>query len=600
MDIYGFYKGQMFDAHKYLGVHRERGGGFTFRVYAQHAERITLIGDFNDWQDWELRRSYHEYFWEVHVPQAKPGDRYLYKIWHSDESYTEHCDPYGYGMDVRPAFCSVVRDLSEYRFHDAAWMQQRSDCKDRPLHIYEIHCGSWRQKKAKPEDKSGEWMNYVELAHELIPYVKEMGYNYIELMPIAEHPADESWGYQNTGFFAPTSRYGTAAQLMEMIDLCHQNGIGVLLDFVPVHFAVDSYGLAKFDGQALYEYPDIGAGISEWGSYNFIHSKGEVRSFLQSCAAYWLETYHFDGLRMDAISRMIYWHGKPECGVNNSALDFIRTMNAGLKARFPGCMLCAEDSTDYPKVTAPIWSDGLGFDYKWDMGYMNDTLDYFRTDPLFRYNDYHKLTFSMLYFHSEYYILPFSHDENVHGKATILQKMYGLYGDKFPQARAFYMYNAIHPGKLLDFMGSELGQLREWDESREQDWFLLKYPVHDAFHRFIKELNQLYLTHSAFFERDYSDGGFQWRDSDQNYPCCYAMQRYSSKESIVGAFNFAGAPQVHYVLHCDAKRLTVLMDTSADIYNGTRPNTAGMVIEGENGEFVLDLPPFSGMLLQVE
>ena len=599
MDIYGFYTGQLFDAHKYLGAHRARQG-YTFRVYAPHTERITLVGDFNDWQDWELHRSYNEHFWEVAVPQAVAGQRYLYRIWHPDGNCTEHCDPYGFGMDVRPAFCSVLRDLSEYQFHDSEWMQNRSDCKDRPLHIYELHCGSWRQKKADPADEAGEWLTYTELAAALIPYLKKMGYNYIELMPIAEHPADESWGYQNTGFFAPTSRYGTAAQLKEMIDLFHRSGIGVLLDFVPVHFATDSYGLARFDGAPLYEYPSADIAVSEWGSYNFIHSKGEVQSFLQSSACYWLEEYHFDGLRMDAISRMIYWRGRPECGVNNSALDFIRNMNAGLKKRFPGCMLCAEDSTDFPHVTTPIWGGGLGFDYKWDMGYMNDTLSYFQTDPLFRYNDYHKLTFSMMYYFSEYYILPFSHDENVHGKATILQKMHGQYEEKFPQARAFYMYNAIHPGKILDFMGSELGQLREWDESREQDWFLLKYPIHDAFHRFIRELNHLYLTHSAFYERDYADGGFQWRDSDQDYPCCYAMQRYSSEESIVGVFNFAGAPQVHYVLHCDAKRLTVLMDSSADIYNGTRPDTAGTVIEGENGCFVLDLPPFGGMLLQVE
>jgi 1,4-alpha-glucan branching enzyme len=599
MDIYGFYTGQIFDAHKHLGAHRE-GSGYTFRVYAPHTNRITLVGEFNDWQDWEMHHCYNEHFWEVHVPQAVSGQRYLYKIWHEDGNYTEHCDPYGFGMDLRPAFCSVLRDLSEFQFTDQPWMKRRSDCKDRPLHIYELHCGSWQQKKASPDDEKGVWYNYDELADLLIPYVKDMGYNYIELMPIAEHPADESWGYQNTGFFSPTARYGTAAQLKSFVNKCHHAGIGVLLDFVPVHFAVDSYGLARFDGAPLYEYPDAGAGISEWGSYNFMHSKGEVRSFLQSCAVYWLEEYHFDGLRMDAISRMIYWHGKSECGVNNSALSFIRTMNSGIKARFPGVMLCAEDSTDFPKVTAPVWSDGLGFDYKWDMGFMHDTLSYFQTDSYFRSGNYNKLTFSMMYYHSEYYILPFSHDENVHGKATILQKMHGLYEGKFAQARAFYMYNAIHPGKMLDFMGSEFGQLREWDESREQDWFLLKYPIHDAFHRFIKELNHLYLDHSALYERDYESGGFGWKDASQNYPCCYTIQRYSSKESIVGIFNFAGSAQENYTVHCDAKRLTVLMDSSADIYNGTRPNTAGTVIEGNNGSFTLTLPPFTAICLQAE
>lgn len=592
MDLYNFYTGQMFDAHHYLGVHRAQTG-FVFRVFAPHTKRITLVGEFNDWEEQALSHCWGEHFWEITVPNARTGQRYLYRMYNPDGSYTEHCDPYGYGMDVRPAFCSVIRDLTEYTFHDAKWMKHRTDCKDKPLHIYELHCGSWKR------NADGEWLNYEELAELLIPYLKDMGYNCIELMPIAEHPCDESWGYQNTGFFSPTSRYGTADQLRRMIDLCHQNNIGVVLDFVPVHFAVDPFGLARFDGAPLYEYPNDGAGISEWGSYNFIHSRGEVRSFLQSSAAFWLEEFHFDGLRMDAISRMIYWHGKPECGVNQQALDFIRNMNHGLKERFSGCMLFAEDSTDFPKVTAPVEYDGLGFDYKWDMGYMNDTLNYFRLDPLYRYNDYHKLTFSMMYYPSECYILPFSHDENVHGKATILQKMHGEYEDKFPQARAFYMYNTIHPGKMLDFMGSEFGQLREWDEGREQDWFMLKYPIHDAFHHYIRELNHLYLKHSALYERDYADGGFQWRDCNQDYPCVYAMQRYSSKESIVAVFNFAGSEQKNYQLRCDAKSLTVLLDSTADIYNGIRPNTKGKVIKGKDGIFTMDLPPFAAICFQV-
>lgn len=599
MDIYGFYTGKIFDAYESLGVHRE-GEGYTFRVYAPHAERVTVFGEFNDWQDWELHRTFCNHFWEIHVPQAQNGQRYLYKIWHQDGSYTEHCDPYGFGMDVRPAFCSVIRDLSDYTFQDSVWLKQRTDGKDKPIHIYEMHLGSWKQKKANPDDESGEFYTYEEMADLLIPYLKEMGYNYVEFMPLAEHPCDASWGYQNTGFFAPTSRYGTARQLKILIDKLHQNHIGVLLDFVLVHFAIDSYGLAKFDGFPLYEYPDSRAGLSEWGSYNFMHSKGEVQSFLQSCAYYWLKEFHFDGLRMDAISRLIYWHGKKECGVNRSALKFLQHLNSGLKERLPSCILCAEDSTDYPKVTAPVWSDGLGFDYKWDMGYMNDTLNYFRTDPLYRYGNYDKLTFSMMYYHSEYYILPFSHDENVHGKATVLQKMHGLYDGKFAQARAFYLYNAIHPGKMLDFMGGEIGQLREWDETREQDWFLLKYPIHDAFRHYIRTLNHLYLTHSALFERDYTDGGFSWKDCTQHYPCCYTIQRYSSQESLVGVFNFAGTAQEHYHVHCDAKRLIVLLDSSADIYNGTRPNTAGTVIEGDNGNFEIFLPPFTGICFQVE
>lgn len=606
MDIYGFYTGQIFDAWRYLGAHKAEQG-YVFRVYAPHAKRITLIGEFNDWQDWELHQSYNEQFWEVTVPQAKTGQRYLYKIWHPDGSYTEHCDPYSFGMDLRPAFCSIIRDLSEYKFHDASWMRRRTTRKDKPLHIYEVHLGSWKQKDSSSIDTTDSVdpvelnYNYEEIADLLIPYLKEMGYNYVELMPIAEYPCDESWGYQSTGFYAPTSRYGTADQLKAFIDKCHKNQIGVLLDFVPVHFAIDSYGLGRFDGAPLYEYPNDAAGISEWGSYNFIHSRGEIMSFLQSNACYWLEEFHFDGLRMDAISRMIYWYGRPECGVNNKTLEFVKNMNAGLKQRFPSCILCAEDSTNFPKVTAPVAYGGLGFDYKWDMGYMNDTLNFFQTDPLYRYHESQKLTFSMMYYHSECYILPFSHDENVHGKATILQKMHGEYEHKFPQARTFYLYNTIHPGKMLDFMGSEFGQLREWNEKRQQDWNMLEYPIHNTFHKFIKELNHLYLTHSALFERDYTDGGFNWRDSNQNYPCVYAIQRYSSEESILAVFNFAGIPQEDYTIYCDAKRLTVLLDTNADHYGGSAPDTAGMILEpDENHKFTFSLPAFSGICFQVE
>lgn len=287
-----------------------------------------------------------------------------------------------------------------------------------------------------------------------------------------------------------------------MIDELHRNKIGAILDFVPVHFAVDYYGLAKYDGSALYEYPNNDVGISEWGSNNFMHSRGEVRSFLQSCANYWLQTFHFDGLRMDAISRIIYWHGDEKRGVNGNAVDFIKYMNQGLKDRNPGCFLAAEDSTNFANVTKSVSEGGLGFDYKWDMGWMHDTLSYFQMSPDDRYNNYHKLTFSMMYYYNEKFLLPLSHDEVVHGKATILQKMYGDYDIKFPQARAFYMYMMVHPGKKLNFMGNELGQFREWDEKREQDFMLLDFPIHRAFNNYIADLNKNYLSHSAFSEKN--------------------------------------------------------------------------------------------------
>ena len=315
----------------------------------------------------------------------------------------------------------------------------------------------------------------------LIPYLKENDYNYIEIMPLSEHPCDESWGYQNTGFFSPTSRYGTAEELMKFIDACHKNDIGVIMDFVPVHFAVDHYALADYDGTSLYEYPHQDVGVSEWGSCNFMHSRGEVRSFLQSAANYWLSVYHVDGIRMDAISRIIYWQGEPARGVNNNAVDFIREMNRGLKTLHPTAMLSAEDSTSFEGVTKPADQGGLGFDLKWNMGWMHDTLDYFATPFGERPGCYGKLLFSMHYFYNELYLLALSHDEVVHGKKTIIDKLWGSYAEKCAQLRTLYFYMYTHPGKKLNFMGNELAHFREWDEKRELDWDLLKYPFHDAF-----------------------------------------------------------------------------------------------------------------------
>ena len=418
-------------------------------------------------------------------------------------------------------------------------------------------------------------------------------------MPLSEHPCDESWGYQNTGFFSPTARYGTAAELMKFVERCHQKDIGVILDFVPVHFAVDAYALANYDGTALYEYPHHDVGVSEWGSCNFMHSRGEVRSFLQSAANYWLTEYHMDGIRMDAISRIIYWQGEPSRGVNHTAVDFIRNMNRGLKELHPTVMLSAEDSTAYPGVTHPVCDGGLGFDYKWDMGWMNDTLDYFRTGPMYRTESYHKLTFSMMYYYNDAFLLPLSHDEVVHGKATIMQKMHGGYDDKFPQARAFYMYMYAHPGKKLNFMGNEFGQLREWDEKREQDWDILSYPIHDAFHRFMKDLNQLYLTHPAFYQQDYETDGFHWIDCHQETRCIYAFERTALKERILAVFNFSDQEQKDYKLELkEAKKLTLLLASDAQEYAGVKKYD-NPEIKLKKGEALLSLSPYSAVYYKI-
>lgn len=541
-----------------------------------------------------MNRVYDGNFWERYVDSVKPGSMYKYRIYEKSGSCVDHCDPYGFGMELRPNSASIVRDMNSYQFHDSAWMLSRSDCKNRPLNIYELHFGSFR----KPSERADDWYTYEEMADILIPYLKQNGYNYLEIMPLNEHPCDESWGYQSTGFFSPTSRYGTADQLKAFVDACHQNGIGVIMDFVPVHFAVDGYALAQFDGTALYEYPHAAVGVSEWGSLNFMHSRGEVRSFLQSAANYWLAEFHVDGLRMDAISRMIYWQGDPGRGVNLDAVKFLQYMNWGLKTLHPTAILIAEDSTSYPNVTKSVSENGLGFDYKWDMGWMNDTLDYCRTAPAYRGMNYHKLTFSMMYYYHDHFLLPLSHDEVVHGKATILQKMNGQYEKKFPQARILYMYMYAHPGKKLNFMGNEIGQLREWDEKRQQDWNLLDFPVHREFHRFMMDLNHIYLQHLALSEKDYDPDGFRWLDCHQEERCIYAFERIGSSERIIAVFNFSNCEQIYQLKVRNSQTVQVLLSSNWVIYGGDE-TSCGANLTPKNNILELTMKPYTALYMVV-
>lgn len=620
MDIYEFYSGRSFDAYRELGAHvkKEVAGkktvfsGVEFVTYAPNALGVNVIGEFNDWNETVMERCYDGSFFKVFVPEARPGMMYKYKIYHRDGSSMEHCDPYGFGMELRPAFASIIRDMDTYRFHDAKWMKNRSVCQGSPLNIYEVHLGSWRTKPVfdeqgnplTPEEivesnrVAESWYTYKEIAPMLAEYVKEQGYNYVEFMPLSEHPSDQSWGYQNTGFFSPTSRYGTADDLKEMIDILHQHNIGTILDFVPVHFALDGYGLARYDGTALYEYPSNDVGYSEWGSMNFIHSKGEVRSFLQSAANYWLSEYHFDGLRMDAISRIIYWMGDESRGVNDRAVDFIRNMNQGLKDRHPSIILCAEDSTDFKGTTKETKYGGLGFDYKWDMGWMNDTLNFFRTLPFVRGEHYHDLTFSMMYNYNERYLLPLSHDEVVHGKATIIQKMAGMYEEKFPQAKALYAYMYAHPGKKLNFMGNEIGQFREWDEKREQDWDLLKYPNHDSFHQYMKALNKIYMKEPALSAWDDDPNGFAWILCGKENDVVYIFQREVNEDKVIVVLNLSGLVYKNYHFNYgNGDTMKVLINSDWNKFGGSTKDTE-KTIKGVNGDFGFDLPAFSGIYLK--
>lgn len=620
MDIYEFYSGRSFDAYRELGAHVKKEvtgkktvvSGVEFVTYAPNALGVNVIGEFNDWNETVMERCYDGSFFKVFVPEARPGMMYKYKIYHRDGSSMEHCDPYGFGMELRPAFASIIRDMDTYRFHDAKWMKNRSVCQGSPLNIYEVHLGSWRTKPvfdeqgnpltseeiAESNRVAESWYTYKEIAPMLAEYVKEQGYNYVEFMPLSEHPSDQSWGYQNTGFFSPTSRYGTADDLKEMIDILHQHNIGTILDFVPVHFALDGYGLARYDGTALYEYPSNDVGYSEWGSMNFIHSKGEVRSFLQSAANYWLSEYHFDGLRMDAISRIIYWMGDESRGVNDRAVDFIRNMNQGLKDRHPSIILCAEDSTDFKGTTKETKYGGLGFDYKWDMGWMNDTLNFFRTLPFVRGEHYHDLTFSMMYNYNERYLLPLSHDEVVHGKATIIQKMAGMYEEKFPQAKALYAYMYAHPGKKLNFMGNEIGQFREWDEKRGQDWDLLKYPNHDSFHQYMKALNKIYMKEPALSAWDDDPNGFAWILCGKENDVVYIFQREVNEDKVIVVLNLSGLIYKNYHFNYgNGDTMKVLINSDWNKFGGSTKDTE-KTIKGVNGDFGFDLPAFSGIYLK--
>ena len=601
MNIQDFYIGKSFDAYEFFGAHKI-GDKILFRVYAPNAAKVSLVGEFNDWQEEAMEQQHQSGIYSITSEKARVGMMYKYCIHTRDGQVVYHCDPYGFAMELRPNTASYIVDLDEYKFNDDEWMNNRDKCYNKPLNIYEIHMGSWMTRKDK--DINNGWYRYNEIADTLINYVKENGFTHIEIMPLCEHPVDCSWGYQNTGFFSPTSRYGTNRDLKELIDKCHRANVGVILDFVPIHFAVDDYGLAKFDGTELYEYPHRDVGASEWGTCNFIHSRGEVCSFLQSSANYWLKEYHFDGLRMDAISRAIYWQGNPARGVNSCAINFIRNMNVGLHKLHPTAMIIAEDSTAYPKVTAPVEYNGLGFDYKWDLGWMNDTLEYFKISPKERPNHYYKLTFSMEYFYNELFLLPFSHDEVVHGKATIIQKMWGDYEDKFKQCRALYMYMYTHPGKKLNFMGNEIAQFREWDEKREQDWQLIKIPLHDAFNKYIKRLNEVYDNYEALYKNEYDSSYFKWLEVNAPEKSVYIYERGRSDHRIIVALNFSDNEYAPFTFKVEEElRLREIVNSDSDIYGGSTWGMKSDVTTTKEDNYLynlsINLKPFSGIIYEV-
>ena len=493
--------------------------GVRFTVYAPEAARVQLIGDFNGWQGYDMFREENG-VWSIFARDIPNLSLYKYRIFTRDHKIYDRIDPFAFYSELRPNTASRVFGLDGYVWGDSEWMARRGKNYDSPVNIYEVHPGSWRVK-----DGGDRFYRWPELAETLLPYVRDLGCTHIELLPITEHPLDASWGYQATGYFSATSRYGTPHDLMYFIDRCHQEGIGVILDFVPVHFSCDFHALHQYDGSFLYESAYENLRYSPWGTALFDFTKPHVLSFLKSSADFWLSCFHFDGLRFDAVSNLIHPGGDPEKGLNDPGIWFLRNTNFTLQARHPSAMLIAEDSSHFLKVTAPVPYGGLGFDYKWDLGWMHDTLEYLALPPRQRAADPEWFTHSLSYFYQDIFLLPLSHDEVVHGKKPLLEKLYGTYPEKFAQLRTLFLYMAAHPGKKLSFMGNELAQPREWNEDRQLDWDLLERPQHRGFFAFQRALNRLYRSEPNLFCGDYNAESFAWIDRGERLPAVFSFRR---------------------------------------------------------------------------
>ena len=596
-----FHQGHSIDSYKVFGAHFEynQGPGVRFCVYAPNAKEVYCIGEFNHWHNTHPMHRNDDGTWELFVPGLEEWTLYKYRIHQCTDEWVEKSDPYAFYSEMRPKSGNLVVNLQDYTWGDLQWVGRRSKGFNKELNIYECHLGSWMKK-------GHEWLTYEELAMKLIPYVKELGFTHIEIMPLNEHPFDGSWGYQAHGYFSLTSRYGTPKQFMKFVDECHRNEIGLIMDFVPVHFVKDAFGLRYFDGSPVYEYPRFNDAHSQWDTMNFDLWKEEVRSFLMSAAAFWIDTYHVDGLRVDAVANMIFWHGNKNNGTNEGATAFMRRLNYYLNVNYPGVLMIAEDSSDYPKVTHPTTDMGLGFDYKWDLGWMNDTLKYYALDPVYRKFHHHQLTFSMAYFYSENFILPLSHDEVVHGKGTIINKMWGSYEQKFAQVKNLYAYMYAHPGKKLNFMGNELAHFREWDEMKEMDWFLMGYERHESFSRYFKDLSQIYKYHSALSQFDYEHKGFRWIDADNADQSIYTFYRENPQSTIVVVLNMTPSSYENYRIGVPKKGTYVeLLNSEKDIYMGcnmcnfTPIKSDKIAAHHQENSILIRIAPFSAIYFEV-
>ena len=597
-------------AYEYYGAHPCQGG-WVFRVWAPQARHVALSGDFNGWQRWDMRRL-EDGTWELTVENAGQFDGYQYVVTQCDGREVWKTDPYGFHQETRPSTNSKLYDIGGYAWHDEKWRQRREGTRPAEgyVNIYEVHLGSWRQTE------DGQVMNYRDIADQLAAYVRDMGYNYVELLPVTEYPLDDSWGYQCVGYFAPTSRYGTPHDFMYLVDRLHRSGIGVILDWVPAHFCKDSHGLIQFDGSCLYEYGDpLKWEHESWGTRVFDFGKPEVCSFLLSSAAYWLREYHIDGLRVDAVASMLYldydrqqWRPNKDGGKENlEAIEFLRQLNRTAFAIDGAALMVAEESTAWPMVTYPPEEGGLGFNLKWNMGWMNDVCHYLKMDPFFRQHHHRDVTFSMVYAFSENFVLPVSHDEVVHMKGSLRGKMPGDKWQQLAGVRGFYAYMLCHPGKVLTFMGTELAQWHEWDFRKGLDWYLLEEEEDcRRTHACIRALNRFYKSHRALWENDRNWEGFQWLVADDNCNNVLVFRRIARDgRSLIAVINFSPVALEGYRFGVPPKaRYEEVFNTDDAQWGGsgvTNPEpvvTEAIRSHQEEQSIAVRVPPLGTVILQ--
>ncbi|MCH5300311.1 MAG: 1,4-alpha-glucan branching protein GlgB [Ruminococcus sp.] len=615
-----FLSGNSLSSYKYMGAHRANmfgREGVVFRVWAPQAKSVSIVGDFNNWDidATHMGKISDAGIWECFISDVIDNlSIYKYCVETQWGERFMKADPYAFYGELRPNNASLFYDLEGYQWNDEKWLEQRTNNLDKPLNIYEIHAGSWK----KYEFGYGESYNYRSLADELVPYVKEMGYTHIEMMPLTEYPFDPSWGYQVTGYYAPTSRYGEPKDFMYFVDKCHQAGIGVIIDWVPAHFPKDSHGLARFDGSACYEYEDWRKGEhKEWGTYVFNYSRYEVKSFLMSSANFWLEEYHIDGIRMDAVASMLYLDYNrndgewiPNCFGGKEhleAVDFLKQLNTSLLEAHPDIMMIAEESTAWPMVTRPASEGGLGFNYKWNMGWMNDMLAYLREDPLYRPYHHDKITFSLVYAFSENFVLPISHDEVVYGKCSLINKMPGDLEQKAAGVKAFMTYMMTHPGKKLTFMGTELGQFNEWNFEKQLDWQLLANEPNQGLNKFFNALNHFYIDNPALWQEDYSWKGFQWVRHSDHEKSIISFRRIDRDENeLVVVVNFQPVLREDYTMGVPfAGKYAEVFNTDSQefggsgITNGTEIRTKSKKSDDMEQSISITIPPMSAVILQL-